>query len=89
MELKEGLEEYSDSEDETRTLVTEGLSDDEEGGWSSASSSTEDEQTVATQLSDDESTKFTKGTSITVHTLETDDMSDEEEKKVEESSSDS
>ena len=89
MELKEGLEEYSDSEDETRTLVTEGLSDDEEEGWSSASSSTEDEQTVATQLSDDESTKFTKGTSITVHTRETDDMSDDEEKKVEESSSDS
>ena len=69
MELKEGLEEYSDSEDETRTMVTEGLSDDEEEGWSSAESSTEDEQTVATQLSDDESTKFTKGTSITVHTL--------------------
>jgi hypothetical protein len=90
MELKEGLEEYSDSEDETRTLVTEGLSDDEEEGWSSGSgSSEEDEQTVATQLSDDESTKFTKGTSITVHTRETDDMSDEEEKKVEESSSDS
>ena len=70
-------------------MVTEGLSDDEEEGWSSAESSTEDEQTVATQLSDDESTKFTKGTSITVHTRETDDMSDEEEKKVEESSSDS
>ena len=32
MELKEGLEEYSDSEDETRTMVTEGLSDDEEEG---------------------------------------------------------
>jgi hypothetical protein len=89
MELKEGLEEYSDSEDETRTMVTEGLSDDEEEGWSSAESSEEDEQTVATQLSDDESTKFTKGTSITVHTRETDDLSDEEEKKVEESSSDS
>ena len=44
MELKEGLEEYSDSEDETRPLVTEGLSDDE-GGWSSASSGEEDEQT--------------------------------------------